>query len=319
MQESKSENFDRASVAAYKSEPIENLAWEAYNADALNMIRADNNRSRELQSRDLRDLQIVGDWAAKREPSGDAPAPRDRANAKATGDDTINQLGDRFKDRMNLPPLGSSDRSTFEKLNTENRTSQRDSSGVSDKERRKLVEGILEKLVEPRLDASEAPPLEKKPLTKEEKSARAFELMLKLVEGEDKNVEETNKFVAKAATAIKDGKFDELSKVIKELAKNGDDDQLGAFQKKLSKELGGAYVSVKADGSYDLHFSKDFDPHASDKPYSVKTVKFDKDGKASSAEVTKYKAGAGKDETEEIDAKETLKELQQVIEKSKKK
>ncbi|MBC7998763.1 MAG: hypothetical protein IAF58_12515, partial [Leptolyngbya sp.] len=125
-------------------------------------------------------------------------------------------------------------------------------------------------------------------------------------------------FVAKAASVVKDGKFDELSKVIKELAKNGDDDQLGAFQKKLSKELG-VDVSVKADGSYDLHFSKNFDPNARDKAYDVKTVKFDKDGKVSSAEVTKHKGGFGKDVTEEIDAKETLKELQKEIEKSKKK
>ncbi|MDZ4836014.1 MAG: hypothetical protein SGJ27_19730, partial [Candidatus Melainabacteria bacterium] len=97
----------------------------------------------------------------------------------------------------------------------------------------------------------------------------------------------------------------------------GHDDQFGKFQKKLSKELG-INVDCRGDGSFELHFSDNYDPNAKDKSYDVKTVKFDKTGKVAGAEHTKHH-GMGGSTTEKADTDETLKALKKRIEEKKSK
>ncbi len=188
-----------------------------------------------------------------------------------------------------------------------------ESKPVSKEDRAKVVADAMCDLANPKREGSAEPLKDKPPLTKEEKIARAWELMFEQVENAEKKEEQLNEDVEKASKAIKAGDFEELSKIIKRLSKAGDDDQFGKWQKRLSKEFG-INLDSSGDGSFEIHFGDKTDPNAKDKEHTVKTVKFDKEGKVKSAEQTTSGGFTGATKTEELDIEKTFKELQKELE-----
>jgi hypothetical protein len=159
-----------------------------------------------------------------------------------------------------------------------------------------------------------------KPLTQADRDKLVLEMMHEIANPRIPNNYDKSELagdVEKATKAMKEGNFEELAKLIKTISKAGDDDYFGAFQKKLSKELG-INVEIGGNGSFKVHYDDTTDPNASDKGHQVKTIEFDKDGKVSGATKNDYEGSGRLKKSEEMDSAEALKEMKQRLEELKK-
>jgi hypothetical protein len=127
---------------------------------------------------------------------------------------------------------------------------------------------------------------------------------------------ERAKQVAQAMDLLKQGKYEDLCKLAKEIGKDGDDNALGSFQKQLSKE---AKMNIQFNGntkSVDITFG-DHDPNARDKRETSTTVTIKADGTLVSAKETKSGGNGGqRDEVTDVDPAKSFEQLKKRIEKN---
>ncbi|CAN5225623.1 hypothetical protein BH10CYA1_BH10CYA1_07570 [soil metagenome] len=124
---------------------------------------------------------------------------------------------------------------------------------------------------------------------------------------------ESDKQVAKGLELLKQGKFEDLCKLAKEIGKDDNDDALGAFQKQLSKE---AKMDIKFNGggkSVEINFG-DHDPNAVDKREPSTQVTIAEGGTTTAKEFNGDPLDKGKD----VDPKAPLAALKKRLEKNSK-
>ncbi|MDZ4837998.1 MAG: hypothetical protein SGJ27_29800 [Candidatus Melainabacteria bacterium] len=147
--------------------------------------------------------QVVDDQLSKNLFNEAYSSPRSSL-ADSRSQNQVNKL-----DELSLPKVSFGDSSDSPR-------------SLSQTDREIMVSDLVHDAANPRSNAGEKP-MEKKPLTKEEKAALAWELMLNMAEDGLKE-QEVKENVDKATKAIKEGNFEELTKIIKQLSKADDDD-----------------------------------------------------------------------------------------------